>query len=292
MHKLNLFPGVSLQYARPMSCSNPICDDQNQKQRTGVTKGSTVTITSKTCETNPKVNQNQKQQQTNQIEINLDDLSKNQLKNNKPNNNHTNRTNTSETLQIIPSVSISQPTTNDVGNGKIKNNNNTSKNSSSNNSDTESLSNLPAISVHFERASSTTPTLYFAADDWTFNYKGILLPKLTNDFKDSHLESAYQRYSHRQRQKSLVILNVIDILLKLVLLVIYSGHIYFNNKDDLLSKVKYRIFYNLPWFIINILVICLITLWKQFANNYLHLAAIFTWIIFNIQGSCLNFNDN
>lgn len=300
-----------------MSCSNPICDDQNQRQRTGVTKGSTVTITSKTCETNPKVNQNQKQQQiqnqkqqqiqnqkqqqaqnqkqqqANQIEINLDDLSKNQLKNNKPNNNHTNRTNTSETLQIIPSVSISQPPTNDVGNGKIKNNNNnTSKNSSSNNSDTESLSNLPAISVHFERASSTTPTLYFAADDWTFNYKGILLPKLTNDFKDSHLESAYQRYSHRQRQKSLVILNVIDILLKLVLLVIYSGHIYFNDKDDLLSKVKYRLFYNLPWFIINILVICLITLWKQFANNYLHLAAIFTWIIFNIQGCCSNFNHN
>lgn len=44
---------------------------------------------------------------------------------------------------------------------------------------------------------------------------------LTNQFKDKHLESAYQRYSQRQRQKSLVILNIIDIVLKVIFLVAY-----------------------------------------------------------------------
>lgn len=50
---------------------------------------------------------------------------------------------------------------------------------------------------------------------------GILLLNLTNQFKDKHLESAYQRYSQRQRQKSLVILNIIDIVLKAIFLVAY-----------------------------------------------------------------------
>ena len=50
---------------------------------------------------------------------------------------------------------------------------------------------------------------------------GILLLNLTNQFKDKHLESAYQRYSQRQRQKSLVILNIIDIVLKIIFLHAY-----------------------------------------------------------------------
>jgi hypothetical protein len=134
-----------------------------------------------------------------------------------------------------------------------------------------------------------TPTHYFTtSDDWSVSYKGILLPKLTNDFKDAHLEAAYQRYSHRQRQKSLVILNVIDILLKLSLLIIYAisdgtpagAH----ESDSVGNRLKYRILYNIPWFAINGSLIALITCWKQFANNYLHWGAIFTWIIFNIQG--------
>lgn len=52
-------------------------------------------------------------------------------------------------------------------------------------------------------------------------FVGILLLNLTNQFKEKHLESAYQRYSQRQRQKSLVILNLIDILLKVVFLIAY-----------------------------------------------------------------------
>lgn len=45
-------------------------------------------------------------------------------------------------------------------------------------------------------------------------YKGIYWPGLTNSFHHKHLEVAYLRYSHRQRQKALIMVNVVDLLLK------------------------------------------------------------------------------
>lgn len=45
-------------------------------------------------------------------------------------------------------------------------------------------------------------------------YKGIYWPSLTNSFQCKHLELAYLRYSHRQRQKSLIIVNIVDLCLK------------------------------------------------------------------------------
>lgn len=48
-------------------------------------------------------------------------------------------------------------------------------------------------------------------------YKGIYCPSLTNSFREPSLELSYQRYSHRQRQKSLIIVNFVDMTLKAVL---------------------------------------------------------------------------
>jgi adenylate cyclase 8 len=48
-------------------------------------------------------------------------------------------------------------------------------------------------------------------------YRGVYCPSLSNRFREEHLELAYQRYSHRQRQKSLIIVNLVDSLLKIVL---------------------------------------------------------------------------
>jgi hypothetical protein len=48
-------------------------------------------------------------------------------------------------------------------------------------------------------------------------YRGVYCPSLSNSFREDHLELAYQRYSHRQRQKSLIIVNLVDALLKIVL---------------------------------------------------------------------------
>ncbi len=49
-------------------------------------------------------------------------------------------------------------------------------------------------------------------------YKGIYLPSLSGRLQDARLEAAYQKYSHRQRQKSLVLVNSADVLLKVIML--------------------------------------------------------------------------
>jgi len=45
-------------------------------------------------------------------------------------------------------------------------------------------------------------------------YKGIFLPSLTNSFHNKQLETSYLFYSNRQRQKSLIMLNIVDLGLK------------------------------------------------------------------------------
>lgn len=52
--------------------------------------------------------------------------------------------------------------------------------------------------------------------------KGILCPSLTNSFRARSLERSYLTYSHRQRQKSLLIVNVVDLMLKVVLTVVWA----------------------------------------------------------------------
>lgn len=66
-------------------------------------------------------------------------------------------------------------------------------------------------------------------DSWFINYNGIIviLPIIFNAFQDEQLERAYQRYSHGQRQKSLIIAHTIDLLLKVALLsvpLVYLAH--------------------------------------------------------------------
>lgn len=52
--------------------------------------------------------------------------------------------------------------------------------------------------------------------------KGILCPSLTNSFRSRSLERSYLTYSHRQRQKSLLIVNIVDLMLKIVLAVVWT----------------------------------------------------------------------
>lgn len=59
-------------------------------------------------------------------------------------------------------------------------------------------------------------------DSWFINYNGIIviLPIVFNSFRDKQLERSYQRYSHGQRKKSLMIVHTIDLLMKVSLLVL------------------------------------------------------------------------
>ncbi|XP_065212348.1 adenylyl cyclase 78C-like isoform X3 [Planococcus citri] len=108
-------------------------------------------------------------------------------------------------------------------------------------------------------------------------YRGIYCPTLTNSFRESHLELSYQRYSHRQRQKSLIIVNFVDILMKTVL-----AGVWLLQKDRGPPALK-SVLWTLCTLIINCIV-CVLGCWRCFANNYLQSAAICTWILINIQG--------
>lgn len=137
-------------------------------------------------------------------------------------------------------------------------------------------------SVTRENSASGCKTQYFN-DDLRSTFRGIILPRLTDNFNDSHLEAAYQRYSHRQRQKSLLILHILDVVLKMSFFIALmikvresSGRIRVPLKELMII---------IPWIITNASTIGLITCWNKCANNYLHLAALLSCLIFNIEGN-------
>ncbi|KAL3280965.1 hypothetical protein HHI36_004190 [Cryptolaemus montrouzieri] len=110
-------------------------------------------------------------------------------------------------------------------------------------------------------------------------YKGIYWPSLTNSFHCRRLELAYLRYSHRQRQKALIIVNIVDFLLKVVLSLLWI--FWAGEKDDLLLNPEHVIWTTCSMSI-NIAV-CLLGWWRCFANNYLHWAAMCTWLLLTTQ---------
>ncbi|GLV37822.1 Adenylyl cyclase 78C [Carabus blaptoides fortunei] len=108
-------------------------------------------------------------------------------------------------------------------------------------------------------------------------YKGIYWPSLTNSFHDKHLEIQYLRYSHRQRQKSLIIVNIVDLFLKIALSAAWAVNNYENgNMPDSVIWTVCCVAANIA--------ICVLGWWRCFANNYLHWAAMCTWMLLNVQG--------
>ncbi|KAL4721337.1 hypothetical protein ACJJTC_011623, partial [Scirpophaga incertulas] len=112
-------------------------------------------------------------------------------------------------------------------------------------------------------------------------YKGIYWPSLANSFKDETIECSYQRYSRRQRQKSLIMVNAVDLALKICLSLIYTLTSR-NTEEDYLGGA-YRIAWTVAFAWLNVGV-CLLGWWRCFANNYLHWAAAATWILLIAQG--------
>ncbi|XP_075980585.1 adenylyl cyclase 78C isoform X3 [Anticarsia gemmatalis] len=111
-------------------------------------------------------------------------------------------------------------------------------------------------------------------------YRGIYCPSITNSFKNPAVEISYQRYSQRQRQKSLIIVNVVDLALKVCLAIIYS----ITNENSISSSTKLtQIAWTVAFSMLNVGV-CLLGWWRCFANNYLHWAAAATWILLIAQG--------
>ncbi|XP_017483068.1 PREDICTED: uncharacterized protein LOC108371962, partial [Rhagoletis zephyria] len=125
--------------------------------------------------------------------------------------------------------------------------------------------------------------------------KGILCPSLTNSFKQHSLERSYLLYTHRQRQKSLIIVNLVDFMLKVTLATIWfvkegnvegkAGNGTYNaltNSDSEDVKLSTAITWSVCCIVANVSICCL-GFWRCFANNYLHWAAVCTWVLMNIQ---------
>ncbi|CAH0722953.1 unnamed protein product, partial [Brenthis ino] len=108
-------------------------------------------------------------------------------------------------------------------------------------------------------------------------YKGIYWPSITNSFKDETVELSYQKYSRRQRQRSLIMVNVVDFALKICLTLIYTV----SNRNNVIDG--YQIAWTAAFLLLNIAVL-LLGGWRCFANNYLHWAAAATWILLIAQG--------
>ncbi|XP_049604187.1 adenylate cyclase type 8 isoform X2 [Syngnathus scovelli] len=59
--------------------------------------------------------------------------------------------------------------------------------------------------------------------NWGYTYRGVIFPTLRNAFKSRDLERLYQRYFLGQRRKSLVVMNILDVVTKLTLLALHLG---------------------------------------------------------------------
>ncbi|XP_054014639.1 adenylyl cyclase 78C-like isoform X1 [Hylaeus anthracinus] len=109
-------------------------------------------------------------------------------------------------------------------------------------------------------------------------YKGIFCPSLSNSFHSKQLEISYLHYSNRQRQKSLIMLNIVDLSLKMVLMAIWL----WQREEGSGGLIE-----SLSWASCCMaanLAVCILGWWRCFSNNYLHWASIFTWLLINSQG--------
>ncbi|XP_070148669.1 adenylyl cyclase 78C isoform X1 [Polyergus mexicanus] len=109
-------------------------------------------------------------------------------------------------------------------------------------------------------------------------YKGIFLPSLTNSFHNKHLETSYLLYSNRQRQKSLITLNIVDLGLKITLTAIWLWQ-----RDPRNGGLIEGLSWAVCCMAAN-LVVCVLGWWRCFSSNHLYWASIFTWLLINSQG--------
>lgn len=141
-------------------------------------------------------------------------------------------------------------------------------------------------------------------------YRGIFCPSLTNSFANEHLESLYLIYSRHQRQKSLIMLNLMDVALKVWQLSFFfklfstnlgqTFHFWRKNLQITLTLIwlfsggrnSDSIVQVLLWvsFCVSLnLAVCALGWLGCCSVNYLYWGSIFTWLLINSQGnSCKN----
>lgn len=107
---------------------------------------------------------------------------------------------------------------------------------------------------------------------------GILCPSFSSAFHSASLERSYLTYSHRQRQKSLIIVNIVDLVLKVILAVVYKWRT-IPSREVNASQLSWTT----CSCVMNVFI-CVLGMWRCFANNYLQWGAVLTWLLLNLQG--------
>ncbi|XP_070534340.1 adenylate cyclase type 8-like [Ptychodera flava] len=106
-------------------------------------------------------------------------------------------------------------------------------------------------------------------------HRGVIVPTLRKWFRCKEAENLYQRYFLRQRQKSLVCLNSVDFLRKLIMLILYLTLT--SNSLTVAQGVIFGVT------LLASLTLCVLVQWKKFAIQFLRWAGLATWALLTLQ---------
>lgn len=113
--------------------------------------------------------------------------------------------------------------------------------------------------------------------NWGYTYRGVIFPTLRNAFKSRDLERLYQRYFLGQRRKSVVVMNILDVVTKITLLVLHL---------TLASSPMDPIKGTLLGFFTGIeVVICALVVVRKdtTSHSYLQYSGVVTWVAMATQ---------
>lgn len=113
--------------------------------------------------------------------------------------------------------------------------------------------------------------------NWGYTYRGVIFPTLKNSFKSRDLERLYQRYFLGQRRKSVVVMNILDVLTKLTVLILHLTLA--STPMDLVKGVLLGIFTGIE------VVICALVVVKKdtTSHSYLQYSGLVTWLVMATQ---------
>lgn len=113
--------------------------------------------------------------------------------------------------------------------------------------------------------------------NWGYSYRGVIFPTLRNAFKSRDLERLYQRYFLGQRRKSVVVMNLLDVVTKLTLLVLHL-----TLASTRMDPVKGAL---LGFFTGIEVVVCALVVVRKDAtsHSYLQYSGVVTWVVMTTQ---------
>ncbi|XP_078396722.1 adenylate cyclase type 8 isoform X3 [Cetorhinus maximus] len=113
--------------------------------------------------------------------------------------------------------------------------------------------------------------------NWGYTYRGVIFPTLKNSFKSRDLERLYQRYFLGQRRKSVVVMNILDVLTKLTVLILHLTLA--STPMDPVKGILLGFFTGIE------VVICALVVVKKdtTSHSYLQYSGLVTWVVMITQ---------